>query len=244
MTSQSTSLQANAPEFAFPGEIRAFFGHQSVGNNILDGVRRNYPNAKIIAYDPLETVDQQHGLFHKKIGQNGNPRSKVAEFVECLRSSATLFDVALMKFCYADIDAETDVKGVFADYQGAIDALSSDMPGTRILHCTVPLRTVRLGARSVVKRALARPVAAIEDNWRRAALNDLIRNTFSRSGRVFDLAALESTSADGSKCMTRYRSNRIPALDPQYSDDGGHLNRTGQTYVARKFVKFINEAGR
>ena len=244
MTSRSDSLQTGAPEFAFPGEIRAFFGHQSVGHNILDGVLRNYPNAKIIVYDPLEADHQQNGLFHRKIGQNGNPRSKVVEFVECLRNSATPFDVALMKFCYADIVAETDVKRVFADYQVAIDELSSDIPSTRILHCTVPLRTVRLGIRSIVKRALARPVAAIEDNWRREALNDLIRNTFSRSGRVFDLAALEATSPDGSKCTTRYRSNRIPALDPQYSNDGGHLNSRGQTYVARKFVQMINEAGR
>ena len=244
MTSRSTSLQAGAPEFAFPGEIRAFFGHQSVGNNILDGIRRIYPNAKIIAYDPLNTGDQQHGLFHKKIGRNGNPRSKVSEFVECLRKPATPFDVALMKFCYADINAETDVKSVFEDYQVAIDTLSSDIPGTRILHCTVPLRTVRLGARSIVKRALARPVTAIEDNRRREALNDLIRSTFCGSGSVFDLAALESTSPDGSKCATRYRSTRIPTLDPQYSNDGGHLNSKGQTHVARRFVQLINEAGR
>ena len=241
MISKSSSLQSGAPKHTFPGEIRVFFGHQSVGKNILDGIQNHHPNAKIVAYTQQEIDDQQYGIFHKTIGRNGDPHSKIDEFVHCLQGSATSFDIALMKLCYADIGARTNVNELFEYYQNAMKALSGIMSGTRILHCTVPLRSVRLGVRSIARRVFGRSVAAIQDNARRDAINNLLRDAYSQRSQLLDIAAIESTSLDGSLCGTRHRDLFVPALDPHYTDDGGHLNSEGQHRVASEFVQLINE---
>ncbi len=241
MISKSSTLQTSLPKHAFPGEIRVFFGHQSVGKNILDGIQNDHPDAKIVAHTQQEIDDQQYGIFHKAIGHNGDPRSKIDEFVHCLQGSVASFDIALMKLCYADIDARTNVDELFKYYQGAMTALSRIMSGTTMLHCTVPLRSVRLGVRSYVRRVFGRPIVAIQDNSCRDAFNDLLRDAYSQSSQILDIAAIESTSPDGSLFGTPYRGVRVPALDPHYTDDGGHLNSEGQHRVASEFVQLINE---
>lgn len=241
MISKSSTLQTSLPKHAFPGEIRVFFGHQSVGKNILDGIRNDHPNAKIVAYTQQEIDDQQYGIFHKTIGHNGDPHSKIDEFVHCLQGSPASFDIALMKLCYADIGARTNVNELFEHYQSAMNSLSGIMSGTRILHCTVPLRSIRLGVRSYVRRVFGHPIAAIQDNSCRDAFNSLLRDAYSQSCQILDIAAIESTSPDGSICGSRYRGVRVPALDPHYTDDGGHLNSEGQHRVASEFVQLINE---
>jgi len=241
MIIKSASLQNDVSQFVFPGKLRVFFGHQSVGRNILDGIRQNHPNAKIVAYDSQEKGARKYGIFHKSIGRNGDPYSKIDGFVECVQSAATPFDIALMKFCYADIDTMTDVNELFQYYQEAMNKLSRTLPGTRILHCTVPLRSIRLGIRSFLRLAFGRSVTAIQENIQREALSDLVRSDCLENSRLFDIAALESKSLSGSLCVPNYHAVRVPALDPYYSSDGGHLNGVGRRYIAEKFVQLIND---
>lgn len=146
-----------------------------------------------------------------------------------------------MKLCYSDIDAKTNVNELFEYYQSATKVLSRIMSGTTILHCTVPLRSIRLGVRSYIGHVIGRPISAIQDNYRREAFNSLLRNAYSRSSQILDIAAIKSTLPDGLTCGIRYRNELVPALAPNYTHDGGHLNSEGKHRVASEFVHLINE---
>ncbi|MHA7632265.1 hypothetical protein [Corallococcus sp. M7] len=224
---------------------RVFFGHQSVGGNILDGVRAlpNAPGSKtpaIVEVKDANATIAPGTLAHALVGQNEQPETKLAHFEQLLDGGvAKQVDVALVKFCYIDFTSSTDAKALFEKYRATLAGLKSRHPGVTFVHVTAPLTTVQRGAKAWFNELRGRAVYGVGENVSREAFNALMRQTYGGKEPLFDLAALESTQADGSRETYEVNGRAYPAMVPAYSDDGGHLNAQGQARVASALVTFL-----
>jgi hypothetical protein len=218
-----------------------FFGHQSVGENLLEGVQDLASREGV----PLRIQETRGAallaLGHGLIAENGDPLRKLRSFEEALGSGAVA-DVALMKFCYVDIGSDTDVAGLFARYQETLREMKARHPRTTFVHVTAPLTTVQGGARAIAKRVLGRPPAGLLENARREEFNALMRKAYQGLEPLFDLAREESTGPDGSIEAVTWKGKSVPALHPAYTDDGGHLNQEGRLRAARALVAALAAA--
>jgi hypothetical protein len=199
-----------------------YFGHQSVGYNIMSGVEA-LAAAASTAPRVQETADPAligRGVFaHAGNGSNGDPMGKTAAFRASISGGiGGKADIAFFKYCYVDFDASTNIAVVFADYQSTMAALRSSYPGVRFVHVTVPLMTASNGG-----------------NGPREQFSELLRQAYAGKEPLFDLAEVESTRPDG----TSELSNGIRALVPSYSSDGGHLNTSGAEVVAKALVVYL-----
>jgi hypothetical protein len=207
---------------------RIFFGHQSVGVNLLDGM------AQLAASEGVPL-----SVGHAFIAENGDPRRKLRSFEEAMGQQPAPVEVALMKFCYADFSAETDAQALFARYRATLGLLRSKYPRTTFVHVTAPLTDVQGGAKGLLKRLLGRaPYGALE-NIRREEYNRLLREAYGGREPIFDLARVESTAPDGSAVTAQWNGSVVPALAPAFTDDGGHLNGAGKLRAARELISVL-----
>lgn len=100
---------------------RIYFGHQSVGSNIIDGIRDILKEHAGLSLDILESTnpDDMKGpaLIHSKLGTNFDPHSKISSFGTLMREGfGSKVDIAFFKFCYIDIFKDTDVTDIFNHY--------------------------------------------------------------------------------------------------------------------------------
>jgi len=173
-------------------------------------------------------------LVHGPAGPNGNPKQKIDDFVSMLRSSnGEKIDIAMLKFCYADVDRSTDVEQLFEQYVAGIDTIRKERPTTRILHCTIPLKAPETGAKAQVKKLVG--ASGNTANAQRGRYNELLRAKYGRES-IFDVAHVESERPDGSICTVTVGRVKWPAMAAEYSEDGGHLNATGQFVVGRELL--------
>jgi hypothetical protein len=221
---------------------RIFFGHQSVGVNLLDGIK-NLASMEGVAVRVAE-VPTAGGvgpatLGHALVAENGNPLKKLQSFEQALGQQPTGLDVALVKFCYLDFTAETDAKALFARYRATVDGLRARNPGTTFVHVTAPLTQVEGGPKAFLKRLLGRPLWGTIENVRREEYNALLRQAYREREPIFDLARVESTAPDGTVVTVEWRGRIAPAMAPAFTDDGGHLNAAGRLRAARELVSVI-----
>jgi hypothetical protein len=223
-----------------------FFGHQSVGMNVLYGVPGIYAAHGMTA-PPIEQDAARPGpgggfLGHSFIGENEQPLLKIADFDAKMRSGiGQQVDVAMMKLCYIDIMSDTDVTALFARYRETVAALARDFAKVIFVHVTVPLTTEQ-GSLSRLKGLLtgSRRLGPGE-NAARERVNDLIRREYA-ADHLFDLAAGESTAPDGSRVMGTYQGQRYYQLYEAYASDSGHLNGAGARAAAAAWLKAIAHA--
>lgn len=212
---------------------RWFFGHQSVGEDILVGIEAIQRELDLPRWPVIHgSSGATPGLYEAKVGVNTDPEAKIRAFAATLRGAAPTFDVALMKLCYVDVVATTNVRTLFDHYRTAMAQLERELPGVRLLHCTVPLTATRMQWKSRLKRWLGKVPADDADNLARQAYNDLLRAEYGGRGRLVDLAAAESTLPDGSAVRWQIGGLRFACLAAGYTSDGGHLNDVGQRAVA------------
>ena len=218
---------------------RIFFGHQSVGANILDGVNEVAAGKLRIREGRSSALLASPGFLHARIGQNESPSSKVADFEAALDALGGAVDIAFFKFCYIDFTAQTDVEQLFADYLAALGRLQAKYPKVIFVHVTVPLTVVPQGAAAWLKKTLTqRPPWGANENGARHRFNTLLRTRLAGQP-LFDLAALESSRDDGSTQTYAHQGQTLPALISEYSDDGQHLNSVGQRRVAEALLTFL-----
>ena len=117
MISPSPSRPETGASPSLPGDCRILFGHQSVGMDLLRGIHSLSVSATISDIDTGSPSNKGYGIFHFRIGENGDPYSKIDEFAAHIQSRETRWDVAAMKLCYVDIDRHTDVDEVFEHYR-------------------------------------------------------------------------------------------------------------------------------
>jgi hypothetical protein len=227
--------------------LRVAFGHQSVGFDLLNGIKdlaaaEPAANALRIVESTAPADLAMAGIAHFRIGRNGDPRSKLADWTRTVRAGlAAQADVALFKLCYDDIAAQSDVDALFDAYRATVDALERDYPEVAFLHVTVPLTTLQRGPKALVKRVLGRPVAGERENMNRERFNERIRSTYRREA-LFDLAAIEATAPDGRMTSFPFAGGTVRSLVPDYTDDGAHLNERGRQFVANQLIAVITAA--
>jgi hypothetical protein len=239
------SVLSQIPDSALAqlAQRRIFFGHQSVGSNLLDGV------AEIMAGDPrlrLRVVksDAPHtisgaGIFHAFVGENRRPDRKNADFARIVNAGfGADGDVALLKYCYLDVGPATDVEHLFADYRKTVDAVRAQNPRLTVVSVTQPLTVTESAIEARVRGMLGR-TSERALNAKRERFNALMRATYGADGTLFDLARIESTQPDGSRLQYTFGSDTAFALVPAYTDDGGHLNALGRRVAAEQFVAFL-----
>ena len=236
----------NAELFSAIANKKIFFGHKSVGNNIIQGINdialKNNTKLNILEYTDREHFDYGgNGLFHRKIGENRDPKSKIDEFKSILLkdSLGKNIDIALLKLCYVDVNQSTDIQNLFSYYQTTIDEIKLTYPQLVIVHSTVPLTVHAVSLKQRIKLLLMGDV----DNVKRNHYNALLRRAYQKKEPLFDIAAAESTYPDGKKSLFSYRGDKYESLVKMYSNDGGHLNDIGRKKVALHFLKMFVSTG-
>jgi hypothetical protein len=226
---------------------RVFYGHQSVGRNVLDAVPGVYaehgvsappfvPVERGVSVLPIEEGGTQPGpnggfIAHQLIGQNGKPLLKLKEFDRDMRGGmGRQLDVALMNI---DVRNGMDVDALFARYRETMGALERDFPNVTFIHVTVPVFTDAL--------AWGKP-----DDVAAERFNALIRGKYG-GHHLFDLAAIESTKPDGTRVSGSYDNHGYFALYDGYAEGdgfGSHLNAVGAKIAATAFLEAIAQASR
>ena len=223
-----------------------FFGHQSVGMDILHGVIRLAAREG----SPLEVRDVTDApvvapgtLSHAFVQDNGKPAMKLLGFSRNLAAvSANPPDIALLKFCYVDIGPGTDVAALFELYRATLADLGARNPGTTFVHVTTPLTTVQGGAKAFLKRLGGKAPYGLAENARRDDYNQLLRQAYRGREPLFDLAEVESTRPDGGRATADWKGRAVPMLVAEYARDDGHLNEAGQDRAARALLGVLAAA--
>ncbi|MBN1972125.1 MAG: hypothetical protein JW787_00690 [Sedimentisphaerales bacterium] len=228
-----------------------FFGHQSVGYNIIQGIQ-DIDSRMSLHLNIMETKNcnmvKTPVLAHAAIGQNKNPKSKIEEFKILIENGFwEKADIVLAKLCYVDIILESDVKEIFNYYCEVIDNLKSQFPVINVVHVTVPLCGLPFKIKGIVKQCIKRLIgysSILRDNIVREQYNELLREKYSGKEPLFDLALYESLGPDGMQHYGFWKGQEFPVLVKSYTDDGGHLNKTGRRYVSEQLlITLLNLAG-
>lgn len=234
-------VPTNLDSMPLVAESAVFFGHQSVGRNILDGVPLVYATAGVDAPQVVESATpptQDAAFAHAYMGTNGDPQSKIDAFGQTLRSGmGTWADAAFLKLCYVDVHDGVDVQAVFDSYQKTMTALEQEFPDVAFLHMTVPL-TIEPGFKEQIKRLLGAGDHR-RDNLAREQYNALVRAEYGETGRLVDIAAMESTTPSGSQVTGTIDEQTYAALYRGFTNDGGHLNELGQQVVAAGLLEVL-----
>ncbi|MFA5118297.1 MAG: hypothetical protein WC695_05535 [Candidatus Omnitrophota bacterium] len=216
---------------------RILFGHQSVGDNIVDGIKDVIANERMSGITVKETVDSADFVkpvfAHFHVGRNKDPRSKIDDFKKKMETGlAKNVDIAFFKFCFVDIVSGTNIEEVFNAYTVTLDALQKEFPQVVFLHVMVPLMTNPSGIQARVKRMLGAAIEEDSDNNARKRFNLLLAGRYGADNRLFDLAKLEIDP----------RSPGRYSLNPSFTDDGGHLNSVGREFIGKKLLEFVSQA--
>ena len=227
--------------------LRVAFGHQSVGYDMLAGVAdiaRDVPAARLNVVEAA-TVPATPGIVHFRAGKNELPMTKIDDFVRFVdAANAAPPDIAMLKFCYIDANANTNMKQVFTHYRDSLAALRARHPQTTFVHLTMPLRTIQTGWKVSLKNIIGRPIGGYAEGAMRQEYNALLRAEYSGKEPVFDLAEIESTRADGSRISFTDAGVTGYGLAPEYTYDGGHLNEVGRRLVAEKFLVLLADVAK
>lgn len=233
-------MKVDVPDTLLQAKI--YFGHMSVGFNILSGVEMlREENSKLEKLNIVETDDgaamTASGLYHSRIGKNGFPYVKTDNFKEILMKDSTgnHIDVALFKFCYVDFNKETDVDKLFDYYTETMESLQNTYPDLKIVPVTVPLLVHSWGLKGFIKNIIRKDMA----NIRRNEFNQRLREVY-KDRPVYDLAAVESTYPDGSRETFTTDGKEYFALIKGYTYDGGHLNEPGKVRAAQKLLTVLS----
>jgi hypothetical protein len=222
-------------------EKRIYFSHQSVGYNILDGMRDIMKENPQIILNIVETSnpeDFKAPIFaHSRVGNSEDPKSKCDSFAGFMdQGLGNKADIAFFKFCFVDVTAKTNADQLFTNYKKTMSSLKEKYPQTTFIHMTTPLTVVQTGPKAWVKKIIGRPIGGYYDNIKRDQFNEGLIKEYEDKEPIFDLAKIESTFKDGSRAVFKRDGKVYPRLVPAYTDDGGHLNEMGRGVVAEQLL--------
>jgi hypothetical protein len=221
---------------------KIFFGHMSVGNNLINGLDdlkledQRMSNFSIIKISAKSEI-MGPGFYHKINGKNGNPMSKCDAFKNFLieDSTGSNFDIVSFKLCYVDIKEDTDIKKEFDKYEQTITEIKNTFPNLKIFHTTIPLLAHNFSLKNRIKNILTGDLANIKRNQ----FNNLILDKYIGVDPIFDLAKIESTYPDQKREFFTSKGEQYFSLIMDYSYDGGHLNELGRKWAAAELIKVL-----
>jgi hypothetical protein len=220
-----------------------FFGHASVGQNIVQGMKdiaeRDPRFKKIRIVEVDETTDMKEpGFYHAVNGKNGYPKTKCIAFINLLLKNRVgdQLDVGMFKFCYVDIERDSNVQEIFDYYVTTIRDLKKVFPKLKIVHVTVPLYVHPSGVKGFVRNLLRADMANIKRN----RFNELLKSKFSGTDPIYDLARAEYETGPGETARFTHDGKVYHSLAEAYTDDGGHLNETGRFLAAKALIRTLS----
>lgn len=225
---------------------RIFFGHQSVGENILNGITLNDASAKQYLY---ETSYQQvadypdTGLLHRRVGKNNDPRAKIDDFASVVRDELKgQVDVAFVKLCYVDFSKNTDVQALFDYYKMVMADLKHDFPEVTFVHMTAPLTQNPENWKTKIKKITGMGALwEYENNIKRNQYRELLIGEYEGREPVFDIARIEAETPDGSLAQFSLDGKDYYSMAAELTSDGGHLNDVGSRKVAGALLDLISK---
>ena len=248
----STIESVSEKEWQELSKKKIFFGHQSVGNNIIKGIstlKKEHPVVTLNLQEGRDSNMFSNGVFaHDKIGSNHDPISKVDDFYAVIKGNGSPhIDIVFFKFCFVDIDSASDVNAIFNYYHKKMTQLKEIFPETLFIHFTVPLlraeKNLSISSlKKILKKSLGKKSNHILDNEHNIARNkfkSLLLSEYEGKEPVFDLAKVESTYSNGELSTFSSGGATYYSLVPEYTKDGGHLNEIGQKVVAEKLLIFL-----
>jgi len=223
---------------------KVYFGHQSVGQNIIDGLKQwGDLGAKDLSMGQSRDFASlaETTFVHFRVGANQDPHGKVDDFVRLIEQlpqedTATAF----FKFCYADFHEGTEVGELFSYYSEKMLYLKESRPNITFIVSTVPAMAVQKGWRALAKKVLGRAPYGYLQNIRLNEFNQKLVSEFEGVLPVFDLAKIEVTRPDGSVETFRHKGNDYPCMPDYYASDFGHLNDFGAKLVSYKLLAFLS----
>jgi hypothetical protein len=222
-------------------QMRVVFAHQSVGGNILEGIRQ----AADAQHVPLTVTESRTplagtGIQHFKVGHNEQPEGKLTDFRNVLADNFAAGtphpDVALLKLCYIDFGQNVDPDQLAQHYIATVDDLAREHPETVFVPMTSPLTTVQTGPKAWLKKILGKDPGGYAANARRQVFNEALRARYQADRLLFDVAALESGNGQS---HVESGNARVEVLNPLLTYDDGHLNAEGQQLIGGALVTHL-----
>lgn len=223
--------------------LKIYFGHQSVGNDILDGVEQ-WENETGVHLKKVESKDFSSvgdaSLVHFGVGSNTDPRSKIDDFVT-LVEQIPLEDspVAFFKLCYVDITGDTDIEPLYEYYKEKMLYLKESSPNIRFMVSTVPLKGRQKGIKAIVKKLLGRQPTGVLGNIKRNEFNERLIKEFKGVLPIFDLGGIESTRPDGTIETYSFKGYEYACMHKNYTYDYGHLTELGAKTLSYNLLAFL-----
>jgi len=223
---------------------KIFFGHASVGYNILAGIKEitgnqdDFMSINIKETNKFDEINEP-AIYHSINGKNGFPKLKCDNFKNLLidKNLGEKLDIAFFKFCYVDFNDTSDIQEIFDYYSNTIIEIKSRYPHLKILHVTSPLYAYSFTFKSKIKNFLLGDISNIKRNQ----YNNLLKDKFKTVDRIYDLALIESTKPSGEREIFTYKGDEYFSLVKSYTNDGGHLNKYGQFIAARGLLEVLTE---
>ena len=184
---------------------KIYFGHQSVGFNIIDGVNdlmEEYPKIKLNIVETSDSKDFGSGILaHSRVGKNVDPKSKIDDFAKYINEGiGSKADAAALKFCYVDMKGDSDVNQIFKEYKNEVENLKKSHPDLTIIHFTEPLTVQKTNWKTWIKKIMGKKdLWEFEDNVKRNQYNEMLVKEYQGKEPIIDIAEIESTNPDGSR---------------------------------------------
>ncbi len=220
---------------------KIYFGHQSVGFNIMDGVMdvmKEHPDIKMNIVETSNSSKFNSGIFaHSTVGKNTQPTTKIDEFVKLIEDGiGKKGDIAALKLCYVDMRQKTDIDQVLTAYSDAMSRLKKKYQDVTIIHFTVPLTKIQTGLKAWIKQKLGKTLSGVNENIKRNIYNQKLISIYNGKEPIFDIAKIQSTFPDGKRSTFTQDGKTYYSMVPDYTYDGGHLNELGRKVVAEQFL--------
>lgn len=217
----------NAADLESLRDKRIFFGHRSVGANIVEwGIPAVYDEFGVDPPRLGDAATESGGQFIDSwLVQTDDPMDKVKDFDRWMRSAGAeaSLDIAFMKLGYVDITETTDVPALFSSYLEVMDRLEADFPSVTFIHSTITVTDWRLDLDAIIEE-----------------FNTLMRAEYRMPGELIDLAWAVSNCTDGTvRAGVTEAGDPYLAICPEYTDDGGHLNAVGAKAAATVLLRTL-----
>ena len=195
----------------------------------------------IVETNKLADIKSKGVFAHSQVGKNREPETKINEFNQLINSKlGQQLDIAMLKLCYIDVTGKTDTIKVFDEYNNTMAKIKQKHPKLNIIHFTVPLKTTKTTWKTKLKIILGKKeIGEYDSNIKRNKYNTMLVNKYSGIEPVFDIAKIESTFLDGTRSTFQKDKKTYFSMAPEYTDDGGHLNKTGQKIVAEQLLLLL-----
>jgi len=221
---------------------KILFGHASVGNNIIAGIQdiiasdNRFKNIHIKEFKAGDRLDEP-GIYHFGLKKNGFPKRKSDHFVKSLVENdiGEKIDIAFFKYCYVDIERDSNVEDLFDYYTDTVESIHKQYPNIKLLHVTTPLYSHGKGMKGFIKRI----IKTDRHNIKRNEFNDIVIEKYQDENPIYDLSTIGSTYHDGSRSSFKYKGKTYYSLANEYTNDGGHLNEIGRYYAAKELLNTL-----